>query len=119
MSALRGFRDGILLNTPAGREYVKLFYKHSFELSVIFMSDPALQAQAEHLLYDVLPQVTAALNRNEFTIDNALIDELNFICDSVKSKSTTELYHDITSLQKQIQAGTLCTGIGLNCHTNN
>ena len=119
LAALRGFRDGILLNTPAGRDYVKLFYKHSFELSVIFMSDPALQAQAEHLLYDVLPQVTAALNRNEFTIDNALIDELNFICDSVKAKSSTELYHDITSLQKRINAGTLCAGIGLNCHTNN
>jgi hypothetical protein len=118
LSVIRSFRDRVLTTTPAGMDYIQLFYKHSLELTLLFMSDSSLKAQGEKLLYDVIPYLVSIRNGNVITINPFIIDEISFLCDSLSASASPALLETLFQFQHELHDGTVCNKLAIRCVNN-
>ncbi len=96
LDTLRLFRDNVMSNTVAGLKLIKLYYKHSNEVSAIINSDNGLKTRAIDALKHL--SETAAHsnepNAKDF-VNNAipmwLEREINSIIDQIVEQGSKEL----------------------------
>jgi hypothetical protein len=118
LNIFRYFRDNVLERTPAGRDYGKLFYKHSPELIMLFLSNPELKALTSNFLNNNLIDILSILAGDELTISSAQMDEIEYLCEIIKSKASLELQTAINKIQRDLKEGVLFNNLGIKITFN-
>ncbi len=99
---LRKFRDRVMSKTLSGRKYIRLFYKHSPEITSILAENPGIRAQAEEVLGHVIPHVRSFLETGSVRLPCETVDMIIDLCDSIRQKATLELRKTIKILKAEL-----------------
>jgi hypothetical protein len=118
LNIFRYLRDDILERSAAGRDYGDLYYKHSPELIRLFISNPELKELARDLLNNNLMNILSALTEHEITISNAQIDEIEYLCEIIKSQASPKLQAAINKIQWDLKEGALFNNLGIKVTFN-
>jgi hypothetical protein len=113
LNIFRYLRDDILERTPAGRDYGELFYRHSPELIMLFISNPELKALTRDFLNNNLVDMLSVLTGDEITISSAQKDETEYLCDAIKSKASPELQAAIEKFKEDLRTGVVCNMLSI------
>ncbi len=104
MNLLRGFRDKVLAKTSTGKEYIRLFYEHSGELTAIFADNPQIRLDAEEVLNKILPNILSSMQDATIDISRGLKKDLKKLSVSISSKASPELREAINNLTRKLQS---------------
>ena len=101
---VRSFRDKVLRNSKEGREYIKLFYSHSPELTSIIMEHPTIKAQARAVLASIIPLMHSSINDNIMAaMDRDMIDDVEDLCNAISVKARPRLKRTIQKLVEDLK----------------
>jgi hypothetical protein len=115
LTVLWNFRDEVLQKTDSGRNYINLFYQNSPEIISIFITDPEIKIQTAKALKEMLPYAVSIVEGDEIVIEQRLMDEIEYICDSLSAKARPALAETIMRLKKELKQGDLCNNLQINC----
>lgn len=62
LNTLRRFRDEVLAQSPGGRRYTKLYYKHSPEVVKMLLLNPSLRSRMAEILRELMPGIRGLLD---------------------------------------------------------
>ena len=71
---MRAFRDGFLLNTEVGREYIAVLYENSLEVATMLLQEPSLTIQAREVTDELLIKVESLLYNDAIEISQETIN---------------------------------------------
>ena len=91
LTMLRQFRDRVLSNTPRGRQYVELYYRHAREIAGLLHSDKNLQVQAQHALQKLLPAIRQMNAAGRLVMSKKIKREISGLAALLESKASPEL----------------------------
>jgi hypothetical protein len=103
LSSLRQYRNRVLINTPAGRGYIKQFYAHSIELTRIMLNNPAIAADAKKTLDSLKPDIQAAGQGKAVTISQAEVSKIISVLNKIGSKASPELSRVIQRVKRDLR----------------
>jgi len=118
VTVLRQFRDKVLGNTKAGRQFTRLYYKHALEMTEILLRNPELAAQSKELLIEVLPQVQSAVSGKKMMISPSLTKQIDTLLVQISSTASPNLQRDITKFRKEFKQGTVYKKVGIRAQLN-
>jgi len=118
VTVLRQFRDKVLGNTKAGRQFTRLYYKHALEMTEILLRNPELAAQSKELLHEVLPQVQSAVSGKKMMISPSLTKQIDTLLVQISSTASPNLQRDITKFRKEFKQGTVYKKVGIRAQLN-
>lgn len=95
--------DEIMSQTPYGRYYSEMYWRHNTELINIFQSHPEHTQDLLQVVLLNIPHMEALLDGNgdEIIIDQEQVDELEAILEFITSVSSEELRTDIEHEQQR------------------
>jgi subtilisin family serine protease len=100
---LRQYRDKVLRKTPIGRDYVKIFYKHSVEVTSILLTNPLIASDARNVMNTMMPDVQATSQGKHLIITQAQIDRIISLLDAISYKARSGLCKDIQRLKLDLR----------------
>jgi len=92
LSTLYGLRDHMLARSPLGREYIRLYYRHSPELTRLLLADPALREQVIRLLERAAPLLR---NPERSRLDAGFVAEAEAVKKELAARGSSALRSDI------------------------
>jgi hypothetical protein len=119
ITLLRDFRDNVLLKTPMGKEYVKLFYRNATELISIFMNNREITNQAKTALEEILPNVKLVIEGKVITISPILLSAIEGMLDQISLEAGVELRQEIERLQEDLREGKIFDELGMKISLQN
>jgi hypothetical protein len=88
----RAFRDDILSQSAAGKEFTMLYYSHSYEINQIITENPVLFLKTATLFLKTLPAIERALNNNgKLYVKNNVMAEAHRLLDEYEAIASPEL----------------------------
>jgi len=118
VTVLRQFRDKVLGNTKAGRQFTRLYYKHALEMTEILLRKPELAKQFKELLNEVLPQVQSAVSGKKMVISPFMTNQIDALLVQISSTASPNLQRDITKFRKEFKKGTVYKKAGIRAQLN-
>ena len=88
---IKEFRDEILARHEKGITYTKLYYINSPEVTLIILSNGDIKACARKILIELLPVVTALLEKGEAELSPQLIDDIDTLLNAIARKASAQL----------------------------
>jgi len=88
---IKEFRDEVLARHEKGITYTKLYYINSPEVTLIILSNEDIKAFARKILIELLPVVTALLEKGEAELSQQLIDDIDTLLNAVAHKASSKL----------------------------
>jgi hypothetical protein len=88
---LARFRDTVLAENERGINYTKLYYIHSPEITLIILTDNAIKAHAQKILFDMLPIATSRLIKGEASLSQQLLDDMDSLINEIASSASPAL----------------------------
>jgi len=88
---IKEFRDEILARHEKGITYTNLYYINSPEVTLIILSNEDIKAFARKILIELLPVVTALLEKGEAELSQQLIDDMDTLLNAVAHKASSKL----------------------------
>jgi hypothetical protein len=110
---LYGFRDSVLFNSPRGRHYIILFYRHVEEAAFILIKNPDIAARSRSVLNILLPQVKSMLEGNRAVLTREMITEIDGVLDMIAAEAGLALKAALETVQKDLRQGTLLDEQGM------
>lgn len=107
LGILRYFRDKKLANSPKGRHYIELFYKHAKEMVELMSSYPELHSQSYSLLVDFLPTIMSSMNGEPVTVTEKELVDIEALIESFAEKASPEMQNDLRVIQEELNQGNL------------
>jgi hypothetical protein len=107
---LYGFRDRVLFNSPQGRRYIMLFYRHAEETAAILIKNPDIAARSRSVLNMLLPQVKAMLDGIREAVMRDESSAVAEVLDMIAAEAGPELKASLAELQKDLRQETLFKG---------
>lgn len=113
LDVLRQMRDLRMARTAFGRSVIKLYYKHSLELTSILLSDEELLSIVTPVANEIVEKAVAFNNHEKVIINNALIEDILNVADLINEKASPELKAAIQRVKKQIKSGYIFRNFGI------
>jgi hypothetical protein len=110
---LRDFRDTILLKSQAGRGYVRLFYRHSLELTSILLKNPGITSQAREVLGSIFPHIKSSIETKEMHITPAMMHSIESLLDAINTAASFELKATLLRLKHDLRQHKLFEKLGI------
>jgi len=107
INLLRRVRDEIIDKKVLGREYVKLYYRHYIEVSLIMLEDRNIRNSLSALVKRMLPHIPSYLENNHLPISAEMIGETISIFNRIEGKASPALKADIRKIKRELQRGNL------------
>lgn len=107
LSALREFRDRVLMNTVEGRKHIIQFYKHSPEITSIMLINPSMAVKSKDVLNTFMPVIRSALTREKISLTVVQTQEIILVLDSIDREASPLLQQDLRQLKQSIQSGVI------------
>jgi carboxypeptidase T len=102
LNLLRRFRDEILLTSPVGRKYAKLYYKHAPEVTWLLLSDAELRTRTRETLEKLMPGLRGLLDagiEQEMVLSEEVIGEMEALMSDFAARASPELQAVIGELE--------------------
>ncbi len=113
LDVLSEMRDDRIVRTAFGRSLVKLYYKHSREITSILLADEELFSFVAPVLNEIAEKAVG-LNRDEkVSIDREQIENILQAADLINEKASPELKAAITRVRQQIVSGYIFRNFGI------
>jgi hypothetical protein len=113
LDVLRETRDLRITRTAFGRSLIKLYYKHSLELTSILLSDEELLSFVTPVVSEIAEKAIAYNKYEKVSIDREEIEDILRVADLINEKSSPELGTDINKIKKQIKSGYIFRRFGI------
>jgi hypothetical protein len=113
LNILRETRDTRMVRTAFGRSLIKLYYKHSLEITSILFSDDELFLFVAAVVNEIAEKAVAFNNHEKVIINNALIEDILNVADLINEKASPDLKADIQRVKKQIKSGYIFRSFGI------
>ena len=114
---LRDFRNNVLLKTPRGKEYVKLFYKNAIELITILTNNQDITNQSKAVLEELLPKIKLILEGQSISISPILLYKTEGILDQISREASVELKTAIEKLKKDLEEEKIFDELGMRVNS--
>ncbi len=88
---LARFRDTVLAAHERGVNYTRLYYINSPELTLIILTDDAIKAHAQKILYDLTPIAAARLKDGETSISQRVLDDMDSLINEIARSASPAL----------------------------
>lgn len=108
---LRALRDGVLQNTPMGKEYISLLYDNSLEVALLLIQHPLLADHTREVIDMLLPYIESLLNHNEIEVNQDTIDTLESLLNDFEAHASPNLKAAIVKAKKDIHSGEIYKGL--------
>ena len=113
LDVLRKMRDTRMARSAFGRSLVKLYYKHSLEITSILISDEELLSFVAPVVNEIAEKAQAINSHEKVSIDKALIEDILNVADLINEKASPELKAAIQRVKKQIKSGYIFRSFGI------
>jgi hypothetical protein len=107
---MRNIRIG---RTAFGRSLIKLYYKHSLEITSILLSDEELLSFVTPVISEIAEKAIAFNNYEKVSIDREFIEDILAVADLINEKASPELKAAIQRVTKQIKSGYIFRSFGI------
>lgn len=111
LRALRLYRDKVLLASPRGEPYVRLFYRHAPELHAILLRRQDFRQRAALLLAQLLP---ALRNTERMQMGDKMLEDMLTLCNELSLQGSPALRDDMLKLLQEIKNESLLESLGLS-----
>jgi len=101
---LRGFRDGILAETPQGQAYIRMYEEHAPELVSQVTLDPALRQACRRLLRRLAPELHLMMLRHTAGLSDSLRREIESLCLTMADRATPALKAALIKIKSDIRS---------------
>jgi hypothetical protein len=113
IARLRDFRNNVLLKTPIGKKYVKLFYKNAIELITILINNEDVADQSKIVLDELLPKIKLAAAGQRINITPTLLLEIENILNQISIEASVELKYAIEKLKQGLKEEKILDEMGI------
>jgi hypothetical protein len=105
VTLLRRVRDEILAEDQQGRIYIDTYYRHGWELFLIFLTARELRVEAGEIVEEVLPVSRDLLTRGEALVPQALLGKVTAFFGKVSRYAHPRLKTALSDMQAHFQQG--------------
>lgn len=99
LRAVRLFRDGILSSTAAGREYIRLYYRHADEISRILREDASSAGQARAIVKSFISGLSGRPDSGMFSFPMETKKEAGKYIRGIMIQASPELKKTLRQIQ--------------------
>ena len=99
---LRQFRDEILAEHDKGIDYIKRYYLHSPEITLIILTDDDIKIRAHVLLTKILTVASALLQTGEAQLSEQVLDDADKLLNKIAHKASLSLRETIKMAKSDI-----------------
>jgi hypothetical protein len=103
LDAAHGFRDTVLLRTPRGQQYTRLYYQFSSEAVRLMMFNPMLLIRSQAMLERYQPTIQSLASGKAVTLASSDLDEIDDFLGAFERKGSPELQSAISSLRRDLR----------------
>jgi hypothetical protein len=96
---LARFRDTVLAAHERGINYTRLYYINSPEITLLILTDDAIKAHAQKILYDLLPIADTRLKKGEASISQRTLDDMDSLINEI-ARSASPALKDVLRMAK-------------------
>ena len=104
---LRRVRDEIISRDTPGKQYVKLYYRHYIEVSLILLEDQETRDNVATLVKKLIPSIPSYLENNRLLVSREMNDEVISVLDLVERRSGPALKTDIRKVKRDLKKGNI------------
>lgn len=112
LDVLYELRDGVLADSRQGRRYIRLFYRHAWELSSIMLNS-TLRAHMQAVLDSYIPLLAKRLAGEEVVFTAADIVTMEELLDALAQQASLPLRRDLQSVKRALRRGDLTALLGI------
>lgn len=99
---LREFRDEVLAQHDKGIDYIKRYYLHSPEITLIILTDDNIRLHTHRLFLAIFPIASALIKTGEAQISEHLLDDADKLLNEIAHKSSSSLRETIKLAKSDI-----------------
>lgn len=88
---LKEFRDVVLTQHEKGKNYTKLYYLHSPEITLILLSDNDIRKHAQKIFSEIIPIAADLLKTGETELPEKLLDDADTLLNEIAHKASPSL----------------------------
>lgn len=113
LKVLRGFRDKILANKPAGKRYVKQFYQNSFEVALILLLNPELRVHTAQILEPLIPKIQLIIEGDQIILYQNEVEDIKILLGEFSKEAGPRLSALIFKVKKDLDKEKILAGFGI------
>jgi len=99
---LKEFRDVVLTVHEKGKNYTKLYYLHSPEITLIILTNTNVKKHAQKILSETLPIAADLLRKEEACLSEPLLNDIDTLLNEIAHKASPELREVIKMAKSDI-----------------
>jgi len=99
---LKEFRDVVLTQHEKGKNYTKLYYLHSPEITLILLSDNDIRKHAQKIFSEIIPIAADLLKTGETELPEKLLDDADTLLNEIAHKASPSLREVIKMAKSDI-----------------
>jgi len=100
---LRELRDKVLAKDEDGRNYIKLYYRYSWELLVILFINDELRMKSMEIFKQLLPAIRGLLADRETVVAEEMVEEIRGILEKIAPHASPQLKEVLKTVQADIK----------------
>jgi len=102
-------RDRVLAQSPGGRRYISLYYRHASEITGLLAGDASLRSLAVTAMDSWAPGLQALVDGagSGLPVTQPMADSMTALLESLKQKGSADLHSDIESEQAALDLSSL------------
>jgi hypothetical protein len=99
------FRDEVMTQSPEGKRYIVLFYRHAWEGSRLLAEHPDLAVKTRAVLDRLLPKVQAVVAGQPAQLSSAEVASIEQLMKAFAAKASPALRRTIRQLRAELRSG--------------
>lgn len=99
---LRDFRDEVLAQHDKGIDYIKRYYLHSPEITLIILTDDDIRLHTHRILLAIFPIASALIRTGEAQLSEHLLDDADKLLNEIAHKASSSLRETIKLAKSDI-----------------
>lgn len=99
---LKEFRDVVLTQHEKGKNYTKLYYLHSPEITLIILTNNNVKKHAQKILSETLPIAEDLLRKEEACLPELLLNDIDTLLNEIAHKASPSLREVIRMAKSDI-----------------
>jgi hypothetical protein len=107
LKTLHRFRDEVMSQSPNGKRYIGLFYRHAGEASGLLLKNAYLRRKTRDLLMRVLPTLRAVTEGRPAALTPDDLDAIEGLMDAFSAKAPPQLRGTIGLVRSDLRSGRL------------
>ena len=111
---LRAFRDNVLADSEAGRDYIFMLYNNSLEILIFLIQNPLITEETTGVIDELLPGIQLLLDGGEMSLSKKQLTGVESLLSKFEIKASPKLRAAIKKVKKDISEGNVLKQLGIS-----